>query len=179
MANETRRICVMNAARIGITATADQADYTYTLINVAIFSGLEIWFGIIAACAPTLRPLFARPQQSTYKRPFSGYRDHTCRRSHSDTLYSKGDDESRELEDTSHGKPRDELNGADIQRFDDDRVPLKDTLSFPEKVSRPETAVNPWSKPPRFLRKDSIDRDTENIRVMTDISVTSLPAARH
>ena len=51
---------MMNAARIAIVIHADQLDFTYSLVNVGIFSGLEIWFGVIAACVPTLGPLFVR-----------------------------------------------------------------------------------------------------------------------
>ncbi|KAI9660212.1 MAG: hypothetical protein M1831_003519 [Alyxoria varia] len=53
-------ICIMNAARIAIVVLADQEDFTYTLVDVGVFSGLEIWFGVIAACVPTLGPLFVQ-----------------------------------------------------------------------------------------------------------------------
>jgi len=123
----------MNAARIGIVVTADEADYSYALIDVVVFSGLEIWFGIIAACVPTLKPIFTRRRASTYNSPSSGYRDRSYKRSHSNALYPSEYGASWELERTFQRRQRDELSGM---HFDENDLPLMGGLTFPAQVRK-------------------------------------------
>ena len=58
------RICGLNLARIILTVRVEQDDFTYSLINLAIFAGLEIWVGIIIACIPTLQPCWRKIRDS-------------------------------------------------------------------------------------------------------------------
>lgn len=127
----------MNACRIGVVVTANEADYSYALINVAVFSGLELWFGIIAACVPTLKPIFTRFGRSTHNSPFSGYRDRAYKGSHSNALYPSKYGASWELERTLQRRLRNESNETHIERLNDEDLPLKGGLTFPMKVRRP------------------------------------------
>ncbi len=132
----------MNAARIAIVVTADEADYSYALINVAVFSGLEIWFGIIAACGPTLKPIFTHFWGNTQNSPSNGYRDRGYKRSHSNTLYPSEYGASWELERTFQRRQRDELSGMHVERLNDDDLSLSGGLTFPGKVRRSEKIAN-------------------------------------
>ena len=168
----------MSAARIGVVVTADETDYSYALINVAVFSGLEIWFGIIAACVPTLKPIFTRPRGSTYNSPSGGHRDRKYKRRHSSSLYPSEYGASWELERTFQRRQRDELSGTHVERLNDDDLPLRGGLTFPGKVKRPETIANTRSHRNKSLPSGSINMEADNVRVIADISTSSNLAPR-
>lgn len=131
----------MNAARIGIVVNADEADYTYALTDVVVFSGLEIWFGMIAACAPTLKPIFTHLRPSTYNSPSSGYGDRGYKRSHSNALYPNRYGASWELERTDQRRQRDESTRMNFDWLNNDDLPLTGGLKFPAQVRRTETVA--------------------------------------
>ncbi|KAI9717350.1 MAG: hypothetical protein M1828_007238 [Chrysothrix sp. TS-e1954] len=59
-------ITIVNILRIYYTTAFDAADFSYSLVSVGILAGLEIFFGLIIACAPTLQPIIAKfPQPLT------------------------------------------------------------------------------------------------------------------
>ena len=165
---------MMNAAQIGV----DAADYSYTLINVTFFSGLEIWFGTIAAYMPTLNPIFTRRLDSTYNRPSSGYRDRGYKRAHSNALFPSEYGASWELGRTFQRRQRDELSGTHVEPLNDDDLPLRGGLTFPGKVSRTVTIANTRSQRDESLPTGSINMEADTVRVITDISVSSTMASR-
>ena len=168
----------MNAARIGVVVTADEADYSYALINVGVFSGLEIWFGIIAACAPTLNPIFTRLRGSTCNSPSGRYRDRGYKRTHLNALYPSEYGASWELERTFRGRQRDDSSGTHVERLNDDDLPLRGGLTFPKKARRTETTANTRSQQDESLHSESINLEADNVRVITDISISSTMAPR-
>ncbi|KAL9593684.1 MAG: hypothetical protein Q9219_007439 [cf. Caloplaca sp. 3 TL-2023] len=129
-------ICVLNAAKIGIVCTNNAADFTYTLSDVAILGGLEIWFGIVAACLPTLKPIFTRRRKTTNIFPPSGYQDLSYKHTRSNARYPDEGDFSWELKRMSHKKQRDKPSEIDIPPLYDDDLPLRDGLTFPEKAKK-------------------------------------------
>ena len=167
------RICVMNAARIGCAVTANEADYSYALINVAIFSGLEIWFGIIATCAPTLKPLFSSSVNSRNESPSDGYRNQRYKRSHTGTLGSSQTGASWELERTFQKKQGDKFSGTRFKRLNDDNLPLNGGLAFLGEMPRTETTASTRTQREESLSIGNDNMHADNVQVQTEITVSS------
>ena len=79
---------MINTVQIGLLATADQSDLTYAFANVVIFSGIEICFGLIAACLPTLKPIYTHFRASATSSLPSEHGAHVYKRTHSKILDS-------------------------------------------------------------------------------------------
>jgi hypothetical protein len=167
----------MNAARIGVL-TAEETDYSYALINVVIFSGLEIWIGIIAACVPILKSIFTRPRSSTYNSASDGHRDRGYKRTHSNSLCPNEYGASWEIERTLQRRQRDDMSGTHVERLNDDDLPLRGGLTFPGKVKRTETITNTRSHLNKSLPSGSINIEADNVRVIADISTSANMAPR-
>jgi len=53
-------ICAMNLTRVILVSISDSPDFTFSLITIALFGGLEVYIGVVVACMPTLGPLIFR-----------------------------------------------------------------------------------------------------------------------
>lgn len=147
-------VCIMNAARIGTTIVADEADYTYTLSNVAIFSGLEIWLGIVAACVPLMKPLLTSFASGDSNR--GSFKDRSgywkfSRHTRSAETKRDGDADNWELTRNRLRSTFDKSRKPVIERPDDDILLLQnsDVPLHLGKSSPSINAVAPWPTPQR------------------------------
>ena len=53
-------ICAKNVTRVVLIAYSNPNDFTYSLANIGLFAGLEVYIGLITACLATLEPLIGR-----------------------------------------------------------------------------------------------------------------------
>ncbi len=104
----------MNITRVALEATANAADFTYSLTNAALFAGLEVYIGIITACLPTLGPLISKE-----RRNYSGQKR---------KLYTPGDRPS--VRSASKGKSgRQTFDERAFEQLGDDDIPLRQVLA--------------------------------------------------
>ncbi|KAL8650451.1 MAG: hypothetical protein Q9210_003812 [Variospora velana] len=165
-------ICVVNAARIGLVVNSDAIDFIHAVTDVVIFSGLEIWFGIIAACLPTLKPIFKRRGGDTDDIPSSGYRGRDLRRSPSNKLYSSECGAGWELGSTWHGNEGNKSSKTHFDLFNHDDQPLTEGLTFPNKAKKARTMMNPWSHSTDALPSRSTKSDIHRASVCYDYGRT-------
>ena len=116
---------MINIVRIGLLATADQFDFTYALTNVVTFSGLEIWFGLIAACLPTLKPIYTHFRAGATSSPASDYQDRSFKRNRSEILDSTEFGPSLELDTEIGTGQRTDSSEPHLATPDDDNLPLR------------------------------------------------------
>ncbi|KAL9012582.1 MAG: hypothetical protein Q9173_002664 [Seirophora scorigena] len=171
-------ICVMNAARIGVVVNSDEADFTHALTDVAILSGLEVWFGIIAACLPTLKPIFRRRGGHLHDIPSSGHWGRDCRRGPSNKLYPSDCGASRELGSTYQRGRVNQPSVTHLDPFNNDDQPLTGGLTFPTKAKKARAMLNPWSHSTKSLPDRGTTTDMHDVRIDTDISISSTVALR-
>lgn len=137
-------VCIMNVARIGTIVVVDEADYTYTLSNFAIFSGLEIWLGIVAACVPLMKPLvtsFASgdTNRGSFKDRYRYWK--FSRHSRSAETKSDGDAENWELSGNHLRSTFDKSRKPVIEQPDDDLLLLQNT-DVPVHLGKSSTTIN-------------------------------------
>ena len=119
------RICVINIVRMGFLATSDRHDFTYGLTNVFTFSGLEIWFGLIAACLPTLKPIYTQFRAGPTNSPTTDYQDRNYKRTHSKLLNSTEFGQGIELDVEVTSGQRTCSSEPHLPTPDDDNLPLR------------------------------------------------------
>ena len=59
-ANILSRICILSGVRLKFVLAIDYSDFTYTIVDFAIFGALEPLLAIISACLPILQPVLAK-----------------------------------------------------------------------------------------------------------------------
>ena len=121
------RICVINTVQIGLLAIADQSDLTYAFANVVIFSGIETCFGLIAACLPTLKPIYTHFLAGPTSSLPSEQGARVYKRTHSQILDSNELGPGLELDtlDTNRTGQNTGSSELHLATQDDDKGPLK------------------------------------------------------
>ena len=99
----------MNITRIILEVIAEQDDFTFSLTNAGLFSGLEIYIGIIVSCLPTLGPLLTREQFS-----LSSRKKAACNNGHS----------RKNAIGSKHVGADDTFNNTGFDRLSDDIIAL-------------------------------------------------------
>ncbi|KAL8744088.1 MAG: hypothetical protein Q9190_003626 [Brigantiaea leucoxantha] len=165
----------MNAARIGTTVVADEGDYTYTLSNVAIFSGLEIWLGIVAACVPLMKPLLTSfAAGDTNRGSFKDRYRHWKFSRHSRLAETKsdGDAENWELSGNRHRSTFDKSWKPVIEQQDDDLLLLQNS-DVPVHLGKCSTTINAVAPRTTPRRTQNSAASRERVQVTTEVSVSS------
>ena len=116
---------MINIVRMSFLATSNRYDFTYNLTNVFTFSGLEIWFGLIAACLPTLKPIYSHFRAGTTNSPTTEYQDRAYKRTHSELLNSTEFGQGIELDTEVTSGQRMGSSEPHLSTPDDDNLPLR------------------------------------------------------
>ena len=66
----TSSVCVVSIVRLVVLSRLEAYDVTWNYVNAAIWSAAEPSMGVIAACIPSLRPLFALVWKGSHRGPF-------------------------------------------------------------------------------------------------------------
>lgn len=97
------------------------------------------------------------------------------KRQHLNSGYPNGTGTSWELESNSRERQWDGLGEAPFEGLDDDDLPLTNDPAFPKTARGAETSANIRSQRDESRSGRKVIADPDNVRVRTDISVSSAP----
>lgn len=127
-----KSICILTAVRLKLTVDLDFDDLSYSVMDFAMLSALELYLGCTNACLPLLSPVISL---ITKDRKFALFSNSFlwARRSTRRLL-------SKELTNTNSVKQRNtsRSNSSSRQHLDnrdDTRFPLRDTHEFPSSMT--------------------------------------------